>query len=460
MNESIPESVQKKLTEIGQQVSEGLSQIYWAMMQEDGQDLQTIEEEVRALMRGVGLASMEELVGQYDHHHRKGAQACPRCGEKHQWKRYEARQCISTLGELMIERAYYYCPDCRGGWCPLDDRLGLGSSELSPVAEQIASYAGAFMTFTTAADFLARSHLLNISHDSVNRATVRMGESLCQEQDNLVEAVEAGEFVYPTPPDQAPEMLYLSADGVRYLTTDGTGRELKVAVVYETEGQGDLEPKTIRSDYVVSSQSPDDFRIVVDVLAQRRGVLQAQRTAVVQDGAPWLWDHIAPLAGTERTEIIDFYHAASYVTTAVDALLPRDQHLFWKHLLLNHLKHDDQGVEHLTEVLLILSHELPDIPSDVQEALDYLERYADRMRYATYRQQNLQIGSGTVESAANRLVSARLKQAGMRWNSIHAEAVAQVRAAILSQQRWDHFWNTYRPWPRTYRRKQELSFAA
>jgi hypothetical protein len=99
---------------------------------------------------------------------------------------------------------------------------------------------------------------------------------------------------------------------------------------------------------VVSSQAPDDFRVVVDVLAQQRGVLQAQRTAVVQDGAPWLWDHIAPLAGPERTEIIDFYHTAGYISAAIAALLPSEQHAFWKHLLLNHLKQDDQGVEHLT----------------------------------------------------------------------------------------------------------------
>ena len=464
MEEFIPESVQKRIIEIGEQVSEGLRQIYQEMMPDEGKDLQTIEEAIRALMRGTGLASIEEMAGQYDRHHRKGARTCPGCGKKHQWKRYEARQCISTLGEFMIDRAYYYCSDCRAGWCPLDERLGLGRSELSPVAEQIASYAGAFMPFATAADFLARSHLLNISHDSVNRASVRIGERLRQEQNGLIEAVEKGEFAYPTGPEESPETLYLSADGVRYLTTDGRGRELKVAVVYETALQpntkGILEPHTLHPDYVVSSQTPSDFRVVVDVLAQRRGVRQAQRTAVVQDGAPWLWDHIAPLAGPVRIEIIDFYHTAGYLSAAVEALLPPDQRAFWKHLLLNHLKLDDQGVEHLTQVLLCLSADLPEIPTDVQEALDYLARYGARMHYAHYRQNHLQIGSGTVESAANRLVSARLKQAGMRWNPVHAEALAQVRAAILSQQAWDRFWNTYRPGPRTYRRKQGFSRAA
>jgi len=464
MEEFIPESMQKRINEIGEQVSEGLYQIYQEMLVDTEKDLQTIEEAIRALMRGIGLSSIEAIVGQYDRHHRKGARPCPQCGKKHQWKRYEARQCISTLGEFMIDRAYYYCSDCRGGWSPLDERLGLGRSELSPVAEQIASYAGAFMPFATAADFLARSHLLNISHDSVNRATVRVGATLRQEQNALVEAVEAGEFDYPGGPEVSPETLYVSADGVRYLTADGTGRELQVAVVYETEmrrnAQGNVEPQTIRPDYVVSSQTPDDFRVVVDVLAQQRGVRQALHTVAIQDGAPWLWDHIAPVAGPARIEIIDFYHTAGYIAAALDALVPHDQHAFWQHLLLNHLKQADAAVEHLSQVLLILSGDGPDVPTDAQEALDYLARYGTRMHYSHYRDAHLQIGSGSVESAANRLVSARLKQAGMRWNPLQAEAVAQVRAAILSQHRWHDFWRTYRPAPRTYRRQQEFSHAA
>jgi hypothetical protein len=56
MDEFIPESVEKRIREIGQQVSEGLREIYQEMIQAAGQDLQTMEEAIRALMRQVGLA--------------------------------------------------------------------------------------------------------------------------------------------------------------------------------------------------------------------------------------------------------------------------------------------------------------------------------------------------------------------------------------------------------------------
>jgi hypothetical protein len=344
----------------------------------------------------------------------------------------------------------------------LDQQLGLGRSELSPAAEQVVSYVGAFMPFEIAADFLVSQGILAISHDTVNNTTVRIGDMLRQQQDAEAEAIWSEQQPYPNSQvGSPPDTLYLSADGVRYLTPDGSGRELKVAVVYETEMRdsetGNPEPRTVRPIYLVSSQPPQTFAKLLDVKAQQRGVDQANRTVVLQDGQGWLWDHIPPVAGSKRVEIIDFYHAAGYITDAIDALMPPAERPFWKHVLLDHLKTVPDGCEHLMAVLQLLAP--PEPPSAVQETLTYFSNHTARMDYADYLQQGLQIGSGTIESGAKRLVSDRLKQAGMRWNPAHAEAVAQVRAAIFSQ-RWRPFWRSYQPPPRPYRRSHALQNAA
>ena len=75
------------------------------------------------------------------------------------------------------------------------------------------------------------------------------------------------------------------------------------------------------------------------------------------------------------------------------------------------------------------------------------------MGYASYRARNLQIGSGSAESACKQLVSARLKQAGMIWNADGAEAVAVVRAWLLSE-RWEEALALRGVRTRGYRRKQ------
>ena len=45
---------------------------------------------------------------------------------------------------------------------------------------------------------------------------------------------------------------------------------------------------------------------------------------VLGDGAKWIWEHVATLFGTERTEIVDWYHASEHVWTAAKALHGED----------------------------------------------------------------------------------------------------------------------------------------
>ena len=53
------------------------------------------------------------------------------------------------------------------------------------------------------------------------------------------------------------------------------------------------------------------------------------------------------------------------------------------------------------------------------------------------------IGSGVVESSNRRVVTQRLKQAGMHWSKTGAEGVMALRAAYLSNSnRWLHFWSS------------------
>jgi hypothetical protein len=187
----------------------------------------------------------------------------------------------------------------------------------------------------------------------------------------------------------------------------------------------------------------------VEVLTEQRGLRQAERSVVLQDGACWLWRHLAPLAGKNRVEIVDFYHAAGYITNALDSLLPDQvQRTFWADVLLTCLKSGQPGL--VTDTLRNLLSDPGPLLKPVQEACDYLRNQFHRMHYDDYLATGLQIASGTIESGVKQVASDRLKQAGMRWLPHHAEAIAQVRAAILSHHpRWDVFWQAYQPPPRS-----------
>ncbi len=83
---------------------------------------------------------------------------------------------------------------------------------------------------------------------------------------------------------------------------------------------------------------------------------------------------------------------------------------------------------------------------DLIKAITDLERYLtnnkNRIDYQSYLNAGLMIGSGVVESSNRRVVTQRLKQAGMHWSKFGAEGVMALRAAYLSNSnRWSNFWS-------------------
>lgn len=166
------------------------------------------------------------------------------------------------------------------------------------------------------------------------------------------------------------------------------------------------------------------------------------------DGAHWIW-HIAETHFPRATQIVDWYHVSEYVWNAASAIWGEasGERATWARAQLDLLWEGKVG-----EVL----HELErwrERGEAVAAALSYYREHQSRMDYANYRARGMQIGSGSAESACKQLVSARLKGAGMIWDAAGAEAVAAVRAWLLSE-RWEEAIALRGVRRRSYRRKQ------
>ncbi len=61
---------------------------------------------------------------------------------------------------------------------------------------------------------------------------------------------------------------------------------------------------------------------------------------------------------------------------------------------------------------------------------------AGRLRYHGFRCRGVPLGSGAIESAIRRVLNLRLKGNGIYWTEDNAEAVFQLRAAVVSG-RWE-----------------------
>lgn len=466
MNKPLPREVEQQIAEATDHFRQELTELWEWVLDEESEMPATaleIEHRIRDWIRQIGEDTQAQTLGQLERYRVKGKQACPGCGAEIYWTRYTPRQHVSSLGELTIERVYYHHGACHTGWVPLDERLGLGSSELSPLVQEMASYLGAWMPFEQATTYLAKYQDIHISHDSVNRSTVQIGQALQAQQEQAVAAAWEEQELPACEVATPPTRLYISSDGIRHLLPDGEGKEIKVAAVYETEeretANGEVEIHARDIEYVVAATG-EELAQAVYLRAVQCGVLAADEIGVLGDGANWIWNRIAAqFPKRKTTEIVDFYHASEYLWDVARAVwgVESEQTHAWGTEHCHTLKHE--GGTAIQAVLSDLPVDSDAPPKDVVDARTYFDNQHSRMDYPAYRAGGWQIGSGSAESGVKQVVGVRLNQAGMRWDPDHAVAVAHVRATILSD-RWDAFWDAYQPPPRQYRRHAPLPAAA
>jgi hypothetical protein len=77
--------------------------------------------------------------------------------------------------------------------------------------------------------------------------------------------------------------------------------------------------------------------------------------------------------------------------------------------------------------------------ADLDKKVTYLCKREPHMQYPRYQEGGWPLGSGSVESANNGVVQARLKGAGMRWERSHVNPMLALRTAECSEQ-WEPAW--------------------
>jgi hypothetical protein len=364
---------------------------------------------------------------------------------------------MSLLGAVRLERPYYHCAPCGQGVCPWDTVLGVTATALSPGVEEVACIAGVQSSFAEAsAKVLPKLAGLELGESTVERTTEAAGLRLATAQ----KAEPSGE------PRQA-WAWHKDADGktVAYVAVDATGvpqqgregakaesRMANVAVLYNPVPEDRTrwaspavgpEP-TWQARYVASLER---MAVVGAAIRQQGGVVgieQAERWIALSDGGNGLEECVRTHFPRVEVVILDFYHAAEYLSDLAKAWCGADAHAGetlgqqWCH----QLKHQGGHAVLATLRGLDLRGRSATARECYLTTVRYFDNHLHRMDYPTYRAKGWQIGSGPVESACKRVVGQRLKGAGMRWGEDGAEAVCRLRALFLSETGpWDAFWS-------------------
>jgi len=217
-------------------------------------------------------------------------------------------------------------------------------------------------------------------------------------------------------------------------------REPKVLIVFQTDEKGRMAKG---SQPVIDGtlQGPDALIELVAFHLHRLGAAKAKLVTFTADGAPWIWARLdwviaqVKLDPTRVVEVLDWCHGVHHLSLALAELnLAEDRAEQYGRLrTLLRAGHSQMVIEALEG---LASGQPEDSP--VWREINYLTRHSEagRLRYDCFRCRGVPLGSGAIESTIRRVINLRLKGNSIYWTEGNAEAVFQLRAAVVSG-RWE-----------------------
>ena len=351
------------------------------------------------------------------------------------------------FGSFVLERDYYYHPGKGIGHYPADAALGIEGGKTPALLRLVCLEGADEASYQKAEEHLRETGGIKVSARQIQRTVQHVGAAAQQWQERAA--------TKPLPQCQAVPILYVSADatgvpmrkeeleGRKGKQSDGTAktRSVYLGCVF-TQHQLDEKGHPVRdyesTTYVSAMKGIEEFGPTLRQEAIRRNMGQAGRTVLLMDGALGL-QKMGQLNFPDATQIVDFWHGADHAGKVVEALLGNKEHplyekqrsRFVRRLLGN-------GVENL---IMETRQQCAgkDNAQTVEEQLKYFVHNATRMKYRTFRQQGLFIGSGVVEAGCKTVIGSRCKQSGMFWGKPGAEHVLALRC-IGASRRLDAFW--------------------
>jgi hypothetical protein len=374
------------------------------------------------------------------------------CGTAARYAGRRPKTFATVLGDMTLERAYYHCDACAGGFCPRDHALGLVGSSLSPGVLRMVGLVGAMVSFEEGHELLQALGAVDVPTKHVERAAEALGREIAEDERRVVE---------PPPPDKpvAPT-LYLGMDGtgVPMRAADLAGRagkqpdgsaktrEVKLCTVWSAEGR-DEEGTPVRDAGSVTysaaiesaasadtDEHPSEFAQRVVREATRRAFDRAPRRAVLGDGAPWIWN-LATEHLPDAIQIVDRFHAKQHLSDVSKSIFGATSDLAKAWARQRHDELDAGDVEAVLRALRLHA----DADEEARKCVEYVTTNRRRMRYAEFHAQGLCTSTGVVEAGCKVAIGTRCKRAGMHWTVAGADAIIALRCCKLSG-RFEDFW--------------------
>jgi hypothetical protein len=319
----------------------------------------------------------------------------------------------------------------------------------------------ASMGFRRAAGHLEHLAQIRLSPERLRQLTEQEGQ-------RVMTAQAQGQIPVSLTPERAkvsadgPTRIYVGADGVKvpmitsqekakrrarrgpkrsgsrrrrmHRGADNAYKEFKIGIFYEQS-----------NEYRQVLATAGDHTVLGRLLrreAQRLGFNQFAQKLGLGDGADWILRQLEINLPTLDQFLLDFYHFSEHVWSAANACwgLASQEARTQAEDLLHKARHEGP-----VAVLLALETERCKHPTGrkrqaLQELIGYLTKRVTSCEYPRYRSEGWQIGSGPTEAMC-KVLTYRLKGAGMRWDRQGAEPIMAL-LALEQSNAWESYWTT------------------
>jgi hypothetical protein len=359
---------------------------------------------------------------------------CGQCERKMKAIGARRKQVRTVCGEVHLERKVFYCPECRQTRVPLDERLGITETRITPGLSRIVCrsalelpYGQSQQLLTDSLGFepcsareierIANQHGQKIEQMRAQGTLRPAAESTLNKKDRYCMAIDAG--MIPGLPDPHRHRL--------------DWHDVKLAVVFD--------PKKISPTfYIAGREDAQRFGKRLWAELESRRLYQDRFRLILGDGAPWIWNLVEMhLPGVPQ--LLDFYHAAQHLYTTATNLWPDSKALQWWHRRLAQLKEGHLANFFASLQWLARRYQNDDSEDSPSRLLRYFQDNRQRLDYRWAIINDLPIGSGPVESAISHVVQQRLKQSGMRWSDGGAQSVLNLRTLHRNGD-FEQYWET------------------
>jgi hypothetical protein len=415
-------------------------------------DLEALEFGLRGVVLAAGARALEALVAGVGSGRRGEAAVCC-CGTRMQSRGREPKRIRTILGEIEFRRSRYVCPACGASRFPGDEALDVAGTGFSPGLRRLMARAGSRDTFKQGREDLREYAGVEVDAKDVERVAEQTGKEIAAwEERERAKVVKA--FPSLKPPAEIP-LLYASYDGTgvpmvpwevagrKGKQADGSAktREAKLGCVFTQTGV-DEKGWPVRDEagtsFVGAIEGCERFGERMHGEAVRRGLARAEKVVVIGDGAKWIWE-LAALHFPGAVEIVDLYHARQHLHQVCGLVNLRAGETVAKLEIRWRTALDEGKVEKiLAEAEARLARSGARRKAAKTE-LGYFRTNAARMGYAKFRDQDLFVGSGVVEAGCKTVIGKRLKQSGMEWTVLGANAILALRCCQVSG-RIEEFW--------------------